>query len=43
VTADYPIATLANAPNPDGAAAFVEFVLSDEGQAILGEYGFVSP
>jgi molybdate transport system substrate-binding protein len=43
VTADYPIATLANAPNPDGAAAFVEFVLSDEGQAILGEYGFASP
>jgi molybdate transport system substrate-binding protein len=43
VTADYPIATLASAPNPDGAGVFVEFVLSDEGQAILGEYGFASP
>ena len=26
--------------NPDAAAAFIEFVLSDEGQAILAEYGF---
>jgi molybdate transport system substrate-binding protein len=43
VIADYPIATLASAPNPDGARAFVEFVLSDEGQSILAEYGFASP
>ena len=43
VIADYPIASLTNASNPEAAAAFVEFVLSDEGQAILIEYGFTSP
>jgi molybdate transport system substrate-binding protein len=43
VVAEYPIATLAGAPNPDEAAAWVEFVLSDEGQAILTSYGFTSP
>jgi len=43
VIADYPIATLVNAPNPAAAAAFVEFVLSEEGQAILVEFGFSSP
>lgn len=43
VVAEYSIAGLANAPNPDAAAAFVEFVLSEEGQTILGSYGFVSP
>lgn len=41
VFADYPIAVLANAPNPGAAAAFVEFVLSVEGQEILAAYGFV--
>lgn len=43
VVAEYPIATLAGAPNPVTAAAWVEFVLSDEGQAILTSYGFTSP
>jgi molybdate transport system substrate-binding protein len=43
VVAEYPIAVLAGAPNPDAAAAFVEFVLSEEGQAILTAYGFASP
>ncbi|MGH8915010.1 MAG: molybdate ABC transporter substrate-binding protein, partial [Acidimicrobiia bacterium] len=43
VVAEYPIATLADAPNPDAAAAFVAFVLSDEGQSILTSYGFTSP
>lgn len=43
VVAEYPIAVLSNAPNPDAAAAFVEFVVSDEGQAILASYGFQSP
>ena len=43
VVAEYPIAALTNAPNPDAAAAFVDFVLSDEGQAILASYGFQSP
>lgn len=43
VVASYPIAALTNAPNPEAAAAFVAFVLSDEGQAILAEYGFAAP
>jgi molybdate transport system substrate-binding protein len=43
VVAEYPIAALASAPNPEAAAAFVEFVLSDRGQAILTSYGFSSP
>lgn len=43
VVAEYQIAAIADAPNPAGAAAFVEFVLSDEGRSILEEYGFVVP
>jgi molybdate transport system substrate-binding protein len=43
VVAEYPIAVLTNASNKAGATAFVDFVLSDEGQAILREYGFASP
>lgn len=43
VYADYPIAVLADAPNADGAAAFMAFVLSDEGRSILADHGFVSP
>ena len=42
VVAEYPIAVLAGARNPEEAAAFVEFVLSEEGQAILTGYGFAS-
>jgi molybdate transport system substrate-binding protein len=36
----YPIATLADAPNPDAATAWVQFVLSDAGQAALADAGF---
>jgi molybdate transport system substrate-binding protein len=43
VVATYPIAALTDAANPDTADAFVEFVLSDEGQDILQSYGFDSP
>lgn len=43
VVAKYPIAALSNAPNPDAAAAWVEFILSDAGQAILAEFGFSAP
>jgi molybdate transport system substrate-binding protein len=43
VVATYPIAMLTAAPNPDAAAAFVDFVLSDEAQAILARYGFAAP
>lgn len=43
VDAEYPIAVLNAAPNPDAAAAFVEFVLSEDGREILGRYGFAAP
>lgn len=39
----YPITALSEAPNPEAAAAFVAFVLSDEGQAILADFGFGAP
>lgn len=37
---EYPICVLADAPNPDAAQAFVDLVLSDEGQAALEAAGF---
>jgi len=43
VVARYPIATLANALNPEAAAAFVALVLGERGQAILASYGFSQP
>ncbi|GAA2936517.1 molybdate ABC transporter substrate-binding protein [Microbacterium luteolum] len=39
----YPIAALADAANPDAAAAFVAFVLSPVGQKILADFGFGKP
>jgi molybdate transport system substrate-binding protein len=41
VTARYPIAVVKNAPNTAGAAAFVEFVLSPDGQRLLASFGFL--
>jgi molybdate transport system substrate-binding protein len=43
VISKYPIAALTGAPNPEGARAFVDFVLSAEGQAALADAGFVAP
>jgi len=40
VIADYPIAVLMSAQNVAGADAFVEFVLSTDGQSILTAAGF---
>ncbi|MEU8510110.1 molybdate ABC transporter substrate-binding protein [Kitasatospora sp. NPDC048722] len=40
---DYPIATLAKAPNKDGAAAFVAYVQSSEGKQVLTAAGFQTP
>ncbi|GAA2841475.1 molybdate ABC transporter substrate-binding protein [Kribbella solani] len=40
---EYPIATLSKAPNADGAKAFVDFVLSDKGKAVLTAAGFSAP
>lgn len=39
----YPIAALADARNPDAAAAFVDLVLSARGQEILSAAGFRAP
>lgn len=39
----YVIAPLIQAPNPSGAGEFVEWILSDDGQALLAEFGFQSP
>ena len=43
VAAEYPIARLTDAPDPSGAALFVEFVLGASGQAALTERGFTAP
>jgi molybdate transport system substrate-binding protein len=40
VVAEYPIAALSASGEAEIAAAFVEFVLSDEGQDILASFGF---
>ena len=40
---EYPVCVLADAPNPDAAQAFVDLVLSDEGQAALEAAGFRAP
>jgi molybdate transport system substrate-binding protein len=43
IVVDYPIARLAHAPDREGANAFVAFVLSEEGRAILERHGFLAP
>jgi len=43
VVGRYPIAALGASPQPDVARSFVQFVLSAPGQAILGDYGFLTP
>lgn len=40
VIADYPIAALKSSASPTGANAFIDFVLSSDGQAILEAAGF---
>ena len=40
---DYPVAVLADAPNPEAAAAFVELVESQEGQQAFADVGFRTP
>lgn len=40
---EYPIATLTNAPNAVGGKAFMEYVLSAEGQQVLADAGFAKP
>lgn len=43
VIATYPIAPLANSENGDLAQAFVDYVLSSEGQGVLAKWGFAPP
>lgn len=43
VTAEYPIVVTQEAPNALGAQAFVDFVLSQQGQSVLATYGFSAP
>ncbi|MEU7993871.1 molybdate ABC transporter substrate-binding protein [Micromonospora sp. NPDC049060] len=40
---DYPIVALRDAPNPDGARAFVAYVRSERGRAVLTAAGFQAP
>ncbi len=40
---DYPIVALKDAPNPAGAQAFIAYVLSDKGKAVLNQAGFQAP
>ncbi len=39
----YPIAALKSSANPDVATAFIAYVVSPKGQAILAKYGFAKP
>lgn len=41
--ASYPIAVVVDAPHPERAQRFIEFVLSDAGQTILASWGFGPP
>lgn len=43
VTADYPIAIMSGTSHPEAAAAFVAYVLSDEGRTLLDRHGFHLP
>ena len=43
VVTEYPIAVLSRAPNPEAGRAFVDFVLSEEGQELLADRGFGAP
>ena len=43
VTADYPIAIMSTTSQPRAAAAFIAYVLSDEGRALLDRHGFHLP
>jgi molybdate transport system substrate-binding protein len=42
VIADYPIALAHGAPNHEAAQAFVDYLLSTDGQALLARYGFLA-
>lgn len=39
----YPIAAIARSPHGELARQFIDFTLSADGQAVLGQYGFLKP
>jgi molybdate transport system substrate-binding protein len=41
--ATYPLAVLASAPQPELGRQFAGFVLSEEGQQVLSDFGFIPP
>lgn len=43
VVTDYSIAVVSDATNQETADAFIEYVLSAQGQSLLAEFGFISP
>lgn len=43
VVAEYPIVATQTAADPELAQAFVDHVLSDDGQAVLASFGFLAP
>ena len=43
VDATYPIATVVESEAPITGDAFVQYVLSDEGQQVLADFGFLPP
>jgi len=43
VVSNYPIVVTRAAPNATAAQVFIDFVASDQGQAILAKYGFLAP
>jgi molybdate transport system substrate-binding protein len=43
VTATYPIATVKASTHQSQAQAFMDLVLSDQGQQVLKSYGFLPP
>lgn len=43
VVAQYPIAVTKNSANASDAQAFVQYILSSDGQAVLQKYHFISP
>ena len=40
---NYPVALIADAPNPEGAQAVIDAITGELGQSILGEAGFLAP
>lgn len=43
VVANYPIAVMGSSANADTAQAFIDYVLGENGQAVLAEAGFLAP